>query len=178
MSLLHYLSKESIYCLGSVRRNTLEKSCKLREKRKILKSDVLRGTYHENVEGTVFLATSWKDNKRVFIAFYLCWFWTNGHNTRYDRKLKMNVQISCPRVIKECNTHMGGVDLMDSFIGWNHICIKSRKWKTRLFYHLLDMTVINAWIMYKNVGAMKGKSQKDIMKLADFRTELAHLMPL
>ena len=43
----------------------------------------------------------------------------------------------------------------------------------RLFYHLLDMTVINTWIMYKNVGAMKEKSQKDIMKLADFRTKLA-----
>lgn len=68
---------------------------------------------------------------------------------------------------------MGGVDLMDSFIGRYRISIKSRKWTTRLFYHLLDMTVINAWVLYKKVNTVKGKLPKNIMKLVNFRTELA-----
>ncbi|GFS39142.1 piggyBac transposable element-derived protein 4 [Nephila pilipes] len=93
--------------------------------------------------------------------------------TRYDKKLKMNVLVPCHRVIKEYNAHMGGVDLTDRFIGRYRIWIKSRKWTSRLFSHLLDMTVINAWVLYKKVSTMKGKSQKDIMKLANFRTELA-----
>ncbi|CAF4878842.1 unnamed protein product [Pieris macdunnoughi] len=150
--LVHYLTNEGIYCLGTVQRNRLGKSCKLPEKREIMKSNVPRGTYHENVashEGLELSATSWKDNKQA------------------------NIQISCPRVVKEYNAHMGGVDLMDSFIGRYRIRIKSRKWTTRLFYHLLDMTVINAWVLYKKVNTRKGKLQKNIMKLADFRTELA-----
>ncbi|GFT82720.1 chimeric ERCC6-PGBD3 protein [Nephila pilipes] len=68
---------------------------------------------------------------------------------------------------------MGGVDLMDSFICRYFIRINSRKWTTRLFYRLLDMTMIHTSILYKNVSTMKGKYQEDIMKLADFRTELA-----
>ncbi|GFS81081.1 hypothetical protein NPIL_156051 [Nephila pilipes] len=44
---------------------------------------------------------------------------------------------------------MGGMDLMGSFIGRYHIRIKSRKRTTRLFYHLLDMTLKNAWVPYK-----------------------------
>lgn len=76
-------------------------------------------------------------------------------------------------ISEEYNAHIGGVDLMDSFIGQYRIRIKSRKWTTRLFYHLLDMIVINAWVLYKKVNTVKGKLQKNIMKLADFRTELA-----
>ena len=64
---------------------------------------------------------------------------------------------------------MGGVDLIDSIIGRNHICLKSRKWTPS--GHNCDKCLDS--VLYKDVGAMKEKSQKDIMKLADFRTELA-----
>ncbi|CAG5058842.1 unnamed protein product [Parnassius apollo] len=50
-----------------VQRNRLGKSCKLPEKREIMKSNVPRGTYHENVashEGLELSVTSWKDNKQ------------------------------------------------------------------------------------------------------------------
>lgn len=170
------LTKEGIYCLGTIQRNRLGKSCKLPEKKEILKSDVPRGTYHENVasfDGIDFSATSWKDNKQVLLLSTYVGAEPAETITRYEKKLKTNVQVSCPRVIKEYNAHMGGVDLMDSFIGRYRIRIKSRKWTTRLFYHLLDMTVINAWVLYKKVSTVNGKSKKDIMKLADFRTELA-----
>lgn len=174
--LVHYLTNEGIYCLGTVQRNRLGKSCKLPEKREIMKSNVPRGTYHENVashEGLELSATSWKDNKQVLLLSTYVGAEPADTITRYEKKLKANIQISCPRVVKEYNAHMGGVDLMDSFIGRYRIRIKSRKWTTRLFYHLLDMTVINAWVLYKKVNTRKGKLQKNIMKLADFRTELA-----
>lgn len=174
--LVHYLTKEGIYCLGTVQRNRLGKSCKLPEKKEILKSNVPRGTYNENVatfDGIEFSATSWKDNKQVLLLSTYVGSEPAETITRYDKKLKTNVQVSCPRVIKEYNAHMGGVDLMDSFIGRYHIRIKSRKWTTRLFYHLMDMTVINAWVLYKKVSTVNGKSPKDIINLVDFRTEIA-----
>ncbi|GFT62915.1 chimeric ERCC6-PGBD3 protein [Nephila pilipes] len=68
---------------------------------------------------------------------------------------------------------MGGIDLMDSFINRFRIRRKSRKWTTGLFYHLLDMTVINTWVLGTKINTMKGKSQKDIMKLTDIRNWLA-----
>ncbi|GFU33137.1 piggyBac transposable element-derived protein 4 [Nephila pilipes] len=120
-----------------------------------------------------FSATSWKDNKQVLLIYtYVC---AEPADTiiRYDKKLRLNVQVSCLWIIKEYNSYLGDVDLIDSFLCRYRIRIKSKKWTTRLFYHLLDMTMINAWELYKNVSIMKGKTQQDIMKLADFRTKLA-----
>ncbi|OWR52873.1 hypothetical protein KGM_200532 [Danaus plexippus plexippus] len=60
---------------------------------------------------------------------------------------------------------MGGVDLMDSFIGRYRIRIKSRKWTTRLFYHLLDMTVINAWVLYKKANLTTTNAEKIMLSI-------------
>ena len=56
---------------------------------------------------------------------------------------------------------MRGVDLLDSHLGRQRIHIKSKKWYFRLFYHFIDITVTNSWIMYKRfVG--------DKIRLKDF----------
>ena len=62
---------------------------------------------------------------------------------------------------------------MDSHLGRYKIRIKSRKWYIRIFYHLLDLTIINSWILYRKVMARRGIPTKDIMNLANFRSELA-----
>jgi hypothetical protein len=68
---------------------------------------------------------------------------------------------------------MGGVDLHDSFVGRAKIRIKSKKWYMRIFYHLLDITVVNSWIIYKKV--MKDKCSK-LKSLPEFRIELAEVL--
>jgi len=69
---------------------------------------------------------------------------------------------------------MGGVDLLDSHIGRYKIKIKSRKWYTRLFYHLLDMTVVNSWILYKRVCEVKGQDSQ--YTLTGWRKDLAYTL--
>ncbi|CAI6354669.1 unnamed protein product [Macrosiphum euphorbiae] len=61
---------------------------------------------------------------------------------------------------------MGGVDLMDSMIGRYRIIMRSKKWYMKIFYHLVDMSIVNAWMLYKKVT-------KKPMKLAQFREQLA-----
>ncbi|KAM8718230.1 hypothetical protein ACLKA7_000932 [Drosophila subpalustris] len=51
-------------------------------------------------------------------------------------------------IIKEYNHHMGGVDLMDGLIGRYHIRMKARKWTNRIFFHLLDMAMVKAHVLY------------------------------
>ena len=76
--------------------------------------------------------------------------------------------ISCLQVMKDYNNH--GVDLMDSSMSRHKIQLKSRKWTMRLFYHLLDMTCLNAWVLYKQIH--KG-TQRENIRLVDFKLELA-----
>lgn len=141
-----------------------------------MKNTTPRGSYVENVtsiDGTEITTVSWKDNKQVILASTYVGAEPVEKIERYDKKEKKKVHIPCPKLVKEYNSHMGGVDLMDSFLGRYKIRVKSRKWYIRIFYHLLDLTVINSWILYKKVMVAKGKRAKDIMNLADFRSELA-----
>lgn len=50
------------------------------------------------------------------------------------------------------------------------------EWTNRLFYHLLDMSVINSWIVYKKGFLEKNANPKNILKLVAFRTELAETL--
>ncbi|GFU60943.1 DDE_Tnp_1_7 domain-containing protein [Nephila pilipes] len=79
-----------------------------------------RGTYHENVtsfQGMELTVTNWKDNKQVLLLSTYAGDEPEDIITLYDKKLKMNVQVSCPWDIKEYNAHVGGIVLMDCFIG-------------------------------------------------------------
>ena len=62
---------------------------------------------------------------------------------------------------------MGGVDLMDSSMSRHRIMMKSRKWTHRLFYHFLDMTCVNAWILHRRIN------KDSQMRLIDFKLEVA-----
>ena len=52
-------------------------------------------------------------------------------------------------MIEQYNTYMGGVDKADqllSYYGFNHRAIK---WWKRTLFHLLDLAIVNSYILYK-----------------------------
>lgn len=65
---------------------------------------------------------------------------------------------------------MGGVDLMDSSLGRCSITVKSKKWPTRLAYHLLDMAMINAWTLFKRAH------KESNMTYSEFVCEVADVL--
>lgn len=88
------------------------------------------------------------------------------------KKIQKYKEVDCPEVVTVYNKHMGGVDLLDSHLGRHSIKIKSKKWYFRLFYHLFDLAVINAWILYKEVSLMKDPNAK-LLNQKHFRLEIA-----
>ena len=143
----------------------------------MMKKSVPRGTYEEQMtefDGIDLTAVTWKDNKVVtFLSSYVG-AEPVGQVERFDKANKTRIKISCPHIIKEYNAHMGGVDLMDSFIGRYRIAMRSRKWYLRIFYHLLDMTVINSWLVYKNLKTTEANSS--VLSLCNYRLELAEVL--
>lgn len=49
--------------------------------------------------------------------------------------------------------YMKGIDILDGLI-WRYK-IKMKKWYMRLFHHLLDIILVNKWILYKNTKGRK-----------------------
>lgn len=76
---------------------------------------------------------------------------------RFDRRIKKREDVDCPFVVKGYNRFMGGVDLMDGLIGRYIIKLRSRKWYIRLWYHFIDVAIVNSWLLYKRCKLEKNE---------------------
>lgn len=154
--LIVHLEKEGIHTSGTVRFNRLPDKDQLQAN--IEKNP--RGGFVEYIcsykqKPVVFLA--WKDNKVVSMVSTYKGSLPVRTIQRYDRRAKTRRDVSCPALIDTYNKHMGGVDTMDAMIGRQKIRIKSRKWYLKLFFHLIDITIVNAWLLARRMNAIDEK---------------------
>lgn len=148
--LLLYLQQQGFRATGTLRENRLSK-CPIKDSKTLGKE--ARGTFDYRFDTTgEILFLKWNDNKCVTIA-------TNHENveplhqaSRWDRKAKEKKQIPQPSVLKKYNTHMGGVDQHDWNVGKYAVQIRAKKWYWVIFTRLLDMAIVNAWIIYRMVN--------------------------
>ena len=57
-----------------------------------------------------------------------------------------------PHIVEWYNRHMG-FDISDRMANNYSMSRRNFKWTTQLFYHLLDLTVLNSWIVLSSCGA-------------------------
>ena len=112
--------------------------------------------YRSTSDGiTVF---RWKDSKAVnFISNY------HGIDlTSVERKEKdgRKTKVPCPQVVKDYNAHMGGVDTHDMLRQIYGIHRKNIKWWHRIFFGLLDMAIVNSFLVFREAADSK-ISQKE-----------------
>jgi len=131
--------------------------------------------YYNN-ERDFFFATCWRDNKVVTLLSTFVEIDPISKVKRFSKTENKFIEIDCPNIVSVYNKHMGGVDLLDSLLGRQKIKIRSCKWYLRIFYHLLDVTVVNSWLLHKPIIAQKNKIRGNIekpMTLAAFKEDLA-----
>lgn len=148
-----YLYKEGILSLGTIRRNRLG-GCSFPSEKELKRNG--RGSYSEKVcttDGVDLSAIACYGNKVVYLLSTFVGSKPEMEVKRYFASEKKHKMIPCPKAIKTYNQHMGGVDLLDSLLGYYRIKIRSKKWYLRIFFHMLDLTLVNAWLLYKrNTG--------------------------
>ncbi len=176
LSLINQLSKRGIHSLATVRRNRLH-NAQLPKEKVIMSLD--RGSSFEmvtKIDTTEIVSVSWRDTKIVNLVSNFVG--TNPMQTveRFDKKSKKKITVDCPSIVKQYNSYMGGVDFLDSMIGRNKIKIRSKKWYMRIYFHLLDLTSTNAWILYRRVNFHRGVEKKRLMTFGDFRLKLGQTL--
>ena len=83
--------------------------------------------------------------------------------------MKENISVTCPKLVEQYNHHMGGVDLLDSVLGYYRNKIRSRKCYHRIFFHFLDMTAVKGWILWRRYQNLN-------IALVDFELNVANLL--
>lgn len=106
-----------------------------------------RGEFQFKVKNGV-AAVQWMDKKPVN---FLSSAHTPRQTTTVLRRLQngKRVNVHCPAVVADYNKYMGGVDRFDQYRERYETGRKSIKWWFRILYFLLDMAVVNSFILWK-----------------------------
>lgn len=113
----------------------------------------------------------WFDNRPVTFLSTFVGAQPVTEVSRFSRVSRTEQQVACPRVVKVYNAHMGGVDLLDSLISLYRIQIRLKKWYHKIFFHLLDLTVVNSWLLYRRCGVRTADEKP--LSLHDFKAKVA-----
>ncbi|XP_051171549.1 piggyBac transposable element-derived protein 4-like [Leptopilina boulardi] len=160
VKLVSSLHQKGIFSVGTVRANRIGLPIMMKEK-----SKMQRGEYVFQRKGAV-TAIKWMDAKPVTLL-------SSAHHptvvTAVKRKTKTGnkIDVSCPLAVSSYNKIMGAVDKFDQLKERYSIGRRSRKWWHRIFYFLIDLAIVNSYIMYK---VKNGDSKKTHL---DFRVNLA-----
>jgi hypothetical protein len=172
IDLLVQLERRCIQSTGTVRLNRLPGLPGPSEK-ELKKSG--RGAMNEcltNVDGADIACVRWYDNKMVNLVSTFTGAKPIVKVQRWSKAEHEYKEINCPTIVQEYNKNMGGVDLLDSLLGLYRIKIRSKKWYHRLFFHFLDMSIINSWLLYRR-SLKQQNNDGNHLSLADFKSELA-----
>lgn len=115
----------------------------------------------------------WKYNKSVLLASNCTGSDTKTNEERLDKTYRGSVNtISVPKIVKNYNQHMKGVEVLNQQIENYRSLIKSKKWTLKVMIHFLDLALVNSWRQYKN-DCISNNCCKDMMSLLDFRLDVA-----
>ena len=135
------LFQRKINACGTVRQDRRGMPRDIRRKSLKLK----RGDIVTRVRGTI-RAVRWKDRRDVYIL-------TNMHAPPVEGNFTQESgQAIRPHVVEDYNAHMGFVDKSDRMVNSYGISRRTWKWTKKLFFHLTDMTILNAFLIHKSCG--------------------------
>lgn len=159
VKLLEKLKAEDTLACGTIRSNKKNLPKKMKEDKKLN-----RGEFDYCISNTGISVFKWKDNRVVTIA-------SNFHGTEITtvkRKQRdgKSIEITAPKIIKDYNESMGGVDHHDQLRQCYGLDRRSRKWWQRIFWGCIEITFINSFVIAKKV------LDEPPTNLLDFRRDL------
>lgn len=169
LELIYHLRNEyGILSLGTIRKDRLRRQPVVEDK--VLKKRG-RGSYEMISDNKNKVSiVKWVDNDCVSLASSYCGEEPVTSILRYNKILREKRPVSCPHIIKEYNKKMGGVDKADMLIALYRISLKSKKWYMNIFCHLIDISINNAWLVYKREMQEMGENSIPLKK---FRLHIA-----
>ncbi|KAH7973889.1 hypothetical protein HPB49_006414 [Dermacentor silvarum] len=173
--LLESLAEKNIRGTGTIMKSRLPKGLKLEGDREMRAEG--RGAMSQCVSTVSNICiTNWYDNKPIVLASTHVGMEPVDDCTRFSKQERKKVVVKRPAVVAEYNTYMGGVDLCDRMLSFYPTTMRTKKWTIRTLIFMMDVGVVNSWLLYKQDHRELGTQRKNIMQLLDFKLELAHFL--
>lgn len=149
--LITILKEQGIYGTGTCRVNRLQGAqAKLKSATELKEEG--RGAISVVTNGEDVTVTRWLDNSLIHKASSCLGKHPTDVAQRWSKKDKKIITIDRPFAVKVYNDYMGGVGLMDQMVAMYPHRRKNKRWYIRMFFHFLDVTVVNAWHLLRFSG--------------------------
>jgi hypothetical protein len=165
LDLLKALRDKDIYAVGTLRKNRLMGAENVLLSDREMKE---RGTCCFSTSSDDITITKWNDNSFVYVASTFAGYEPTSTVVRWEKKSKKYIEVCRPKAVEVYNKHMGGVDLTDFLVSCYRHSLKHKRWYLRLFFHFLNVSIINGWIIARWEG--------DTADLLGFRSALARAL--
>lgn len=149
-NLLVHLTSKEVYAVATLRSDR-SRGCKLPTDKDMRKKS--RGSmeqFVDNKNGLVICA--WYDNRRVLTVSNFLGKDPISEARRYDKIGRETIHIRRPAIVELYNRFMGCVDKADMYLALYRSKIRTRKWYHRITFHLFSLAVVNAFVVYREVG--------------------------
>jgi len=133
------LAKKQIYCCGTVRANRRGMPQHLAPKTTKLKRGDIRVKTRADL-----MAIVWRDKRDIYMLM-------NIHNAPAEGNFcNGGGKAIKPQIVMEYNHHMGYVDKGYRMANSYSISCRTFKWTKKLFFHLLDLAILNSCILHSS----------------------------
>ena len=147
--LIEHLATRKIWACGAVQERRLP-GLAFKADREL--SKLRRGSFEEfeaHTEATKIIVLKWYDNKSICLASSFLSSHPVKICKRLDIKTREFVYVSTPNIVRRYTEHMEGVELHNKLMSCYRMSSHSRKHYLRLVFHLIDMCVVNSWLLYR-----------------------------
>ncbi|XP_064099370.1 piggyBac transposable element-derived protein 3-like [Macrobrachium nipponense] len=135
-----------------------------------------RGTFEEwksSGDSSQLTAVKWLDNKGVTLLSTLADSQPTHTAQCFDKKIRKVIEIPQLNIVKLYNKNMGGIDLADRLLLLYRIPVISKKYYHTLIFHMIDMCINQAWLLYRRDYETAGLSQEKKHSLLSFRMSVS-----
>ena len=167
-SLLCELQQKGFMATGTLHDNRTNR-CPLKMAKQVEK--ITCGSYDHRFEvKDEVLIVRWKDNKAVGIASNFDTILLEVSVQHWSNEGKSCIPIVQPYVIQTYNKYMAVVDHHDWLLEKHSIAIKGKKWNQSIFRRILDMVVVNSFLLYRLIHGSNSISIKNCHNLFEARS--------
>ena len=150
IKLANHLITNRTHLCGTIRKNS-------RNFPKLHQQPLQRGDNIKLANNDGIVVCRWWD-KRDILSLSTC---TDGHDVEITRR---NATVKKPHLLIRYNEFMGGVDKSDQLRSYHRVGRPSIKWWKTVFNGVLNICIINAYVLYNN---------KNKVSVRDFKLDLA-----
>ena len=170
---VEHMMKKNIFVTGTVMKNRVAAAEEKLPSDSKMKTDGRGSSAQVTTDDGKICVVKWYDNKPVLMISDVHEKEPQDTCARWDKKLKQYVTIQRPSIVREYNSKMGGVDLVDRMMSYYRMSGRTKKWTLRMIMHFTDLALANSWLLYRKDLTSCGIPKKNIMQFLEFRMEVA-----